>query len=92
MTKKKSSERTLSNIFDFKVSNSRAALFAKMPKILQDPTHCLWWDYRDLPFDKDTFDAVTSRAMFQKTAYRYESARHPLPGSFADEMINRMFL
>mgnify|MGYP003232009103 FL=1 len=69
-----------------------AALFAKMPKILQDPTHCLWWDYRDLPFDKDTFDAVTSRAMFQKTAYRYESARHPLPGSFADEMINRMFL
>ena len=49
-------------------------------------------DYRDLPFDKDTFDAVTSRAMFQKTAYRYESARHPLPGSFADEMINRMFL
>ena len=62
--------------------------FAEMLHVDQDPTHMLWWDYRDKPFDKDTFDRVTAGAFFQKLAYR--GADTPVPGSFADEMINKM--
>ena len=39
----------------------------------------------DKPFDKNTFDDVTSGAFFQKTTY--QQAKNPIPGSFADEMI-----
>ncbi len=69
-----------------------AELFAKMPKISQNPTHSLWWDYGDRPFDPETFERLTSSSMFQKTTFKSDTARTPVPGSFADEMINRMFL
>lgn len=59
--------------------------FAKMPHVDQDPTHALWWNYHDKPFDKKVFDKVTSGAFFQKTTY--QQAKNPIPGSFADEMI-----
>ena len=59
--------------------------FAQMPHVDQDPTHALWWEYHDKPFDKKTFDEVTSGAFFQKTTY--QQAKNPIPGSFADEMI-----
>ncbi len=59
--------------------------FAQMPHVVQDPTHALWWDYHDKPFDKKTFDKVTSGAFFQKTTYSH--AVNPVPGSFADNMI-----
>ena len=62
--------------------------FAEMPHVDQDPTHMLWWDYRDKPFDKDTFDRVTAGAFFQKLTYR--GSDRPVPGSFADVMINKM--
>lgn len=62
--------------------------FAEMPHVDQDPTHMLWWDYRDKPFDKDTFDRVTSGAFFQKLTYR--GSDRPVSGSFADVMINKM--
>ena len=69
--------------------DARAAkYFAKMPHVDQDPTHALWWDYRDTPFDEKTFKDVTSGAFFQKLTYR--GAENPKQGSFADVMINKM--
>ena len=62
--------------------------FAEMPHVDQDPTHMLWWDYKDKPFDADVFDHVTDGAFFQKLTYR--GADKPLQGSFADVMINKM--
>lgn len=62
--------------------------FAKMPHVDQDPTHALWWSYQHKPFDKKTFDKVTSGAFFQKVTYR--GSDNPVPGSYADVMINEM--
>ena len=62
--------------------------FDKMPHRPQDPTHVLWWTYQNQPFNQETFDQVTSGAFFQKTTYR--GSENPVPGSFADVMINKM--
>lgn len=62
--------------------------FDKMPHVAQDPTHVLWWTYQNKPFDKQTFEDLTSGAFFQKTTYR--GTENPVPGSFADVMINKM--
>ena len=62
--------------------------FDKMPHCPQDPTHALWWAYQNQPFNQETFDQVTSGAFFQKTTYR--GSENPVPGSFADVMINKM--
>jgi len=68
--------------------NPRAAeLFSAMPKISQDGTHLLWFDNRDKPFDREVFDRLASGALFQKTEYKSVSAQHPVPGSFADVMM-----
>lgn len=60
--------------------------FEKMPHVAQEPTHALWWAYHDKPFDKKTFDKVTSGSFFQKTTY--QQAKNPKKGTFAYEMIN----
>lgn len=62
--------------------------FDKMPHVAQDPTHVLWWTYQNKPFDKHVFEDLTSGAFFQKTTYR--GTENPVPGSFADVMINKM--
>ena len=62
--------------------------FDKMPHAAQDPTHALWWTYKDELFNQKKFDDVTSGAFFQKTTYR--GSDNPIPGSFADVMINKM--
>lgn len=62
--------------------------FSRMPHVPQDCTHMLWWAYRDRPFDRKVFSDITSGAVFQKTEYKSASARHPLPGSFAQVMID----
>lgn len=61
--------------------------FEKMPHLIQDPTHELWWKYRDEPFDRKLFDGITASAVFQKTEYKSSSAKNPIPGSFADVMM-----
>ncbi|MDR1671228.1 MAG: capsular polysaccharide synthesis protein [Alistipes sp.] len=66
------------------------AAFAAMPQIDQDPTHALWWSSGSEPFDRDLFDRLTANSFFQKTSHRSEWGKIPPPGSFADEMINRM--
>lgn len=75
-------------LFETLVLNDKRAKkhFAQMPHVVQDPTHALWWDYHDKPFDKKTFDKVTSDAFFQKTTY--QQAEKPIAGSFADKIIN----
>lgn len=65
--------------------------FAKMPHVDQDPTHALWWAYGAKPFDKKTFDDVTSGAFFQKTTYNSPWAKNIRAGTVADEMINKMY-
>ena len=74
-------------LFKTLVTNDERAkkYFEKMPHVAQDPTHALWWQYHDKPFDKEVFDEVTSRSFFQKTTY--QQAKNPKKGSFADEMI-----
>ena len=66
--------------------------FAEMPHVDQDPTHALWWSCGDKPFDKKVFDNVTKDAFFQKTAYNSPWAKNIKPGTFADEMINKMYI
>lgn len=61
--------------------------FDKMPHLIQDPTHELWWGYRDRPFDRTLFNDITCSAIFQKTEYKSASAKNPIPGSFADAMM-----
>lgn len=64
--------------------------FDLMPHIDQDPTHALWWGYNNKEFVQKVFDEITSKAFFQKTTYR--QSENIIPGSFADVMINRMYI
>lgn len=59
--------------------------FEKMPHVLQDGTHALWWGYKDKPFDKKVFQTLTKNAFFQKTTFR--NVDNVIPGSFADKII-----
>lgn len=62
--------------------------FEKMPHLIQDPTHRLWWLYRDRPFDNDIFRKETAGSFFQKIEYKSAAATSPVKGSFADIMTN----
>ena len=62
--------------------------FEKMPHLVQDPTHRLWWLYRDRPFDNDIFRKETAGSFFQKIEYKSAAATSPVKGSFADIMTN----
>ena len=79
-------------------ANPRAAeLFASMPSKVQDPTHVLWYQYADLPYDETRMREICAEALFQKTSYKSESAMNPVPGSFADHILTpyrpkRLFL
>ena len=79
-------------------ANPRATeLAASMPSIVQDPTHVLWYQYADLPYDEDAMHALNAEAIFQKTSYKSEQAVNPVPGSFADHILapyrlKRLFL
>jgi len=79
-------------LFKTLVENDERAkkYFAKMPHIDQDPTHALWWTWGDKPFDKKVFDKITKDSFFQKTTYNSPWAKNIVPGTFADEMINKM--
>ena len=64
-----------------------AALYAEMPRMIQDPTHVLWYEYADKPFDEALLHTVCAKALFQKTNYKSSSAINPVPGSFADHLL-----
>ena len=77
-------------LFRLSVEHNAAAadIFARMPRMVQDPTHALWPAYRNEPYDEELFRRVTAGAFFQKTEYRSLQKTPPLTGSFAEAMIN----
>lgn len=76
-------------IFKMVVENNKmaAACFAKMPKVVQDPTHALW-PHKNEPYDKENFDKLCSGSFFQKTEYKSQSAINPKNGSIAYFVVN----
>ena len=71
------------------LSNAHVSeMFSKMPHICHNCTHVLWWNYRDKPFDAETFREITSESAFQKLEYKSKSAKTPRPGTFADYIVN----
>ncbi len=80
-------------LFKTMVQNDPRAIkyFAEMPHVDQDPTHAVWWTIANEPYSPELFEKYTSGAFFQKTAYNAPYAKNPIPGSVADEMINKMY-
>lgn len=66
------------------------ALWDKMPKLTQGPTHTLWYSYKDAPYDAQLFDKLTRDVLFHKLEYRSESARNPKPGSIAEKIVRSL--
>ncbi len=64
-----------------------ASLFAKMPRMDQDPTHVLWYEHKEEPYDSKKFLEYTEGTFFQKTDFKDKNARNPLPGSMAAYMF-----
>lgn len=77
-------------LFRYLVENNvqAAELFFKMPKVSQDPTHLLWFSYRDKQFSKELYESATKNTFFQKTNFKMKSAKQPKLNSIADFMIN----
>ena len=65
-----------------------AALFAAMPRHDQDPTHVLWFQHVDDPYDPARWKEICAPALFQKTDYKSLRARQPLPGSVAAHLLS----
>ena len=64
-----------------------AALYAEMPALVQDPTHVLWYEWADKPYDEARLHEICAPALFQKTDYKTDAARSPRPGTFADILL-----
>lgn len=77
-------------LFKVVVHNNEEAKrhFERMPKLVQDPTHTIWYKLKDEPFDKAEYERLCREAVFQKTDYRSSASKNPKPGSFADYIIN----
>ena len=68
--------------------NDRCArLFESMPQLDQDPTHVLWHQYADAPFDEALLHSICAEALFQKTDYKSAAATNPVPGSMAEHIL-----
>ncbi|CAO5676291.1 MAG: hypothetical protein HEEMFOPI_02005 [Holosporales bacterium] len=62
--------------------------YNKIPHLDQAPTHTVWFEHSDDPFDPILFEKLTTGVVFQKTEYKSSSANNPIPNSFADVLIN----
>lgn len=62
--------------------------FEKMPKIVQDPTHRVWFNHRNDQYDKDYFDLLTKDAFFQKTTYKSKDIDSLAKGTIGYHIIN----
>lgn len=77
-------------LFCFLISTNKQAhaLFEKMPKIDQDPTHRLWYGgHKDSTYTPTNFKEATADAFFQKTSYKDASAIQPKAGSISEYII-----
>lgn len=77
-------------LFKLAVENNAVAnkQFALMLHKDQDPTHRVWREYRDKPFDPELFDRLTKDSFFQKTNYKSKECLNPAEGTFAYYLIN----
>lgn len=64
-----------------------AALFSKMPKVEQDPTHVLWYGHKDDVYDEARYAELCDNAFFHKTTYKWDKDYKPLPGTIGAYMI-----
>lgn len=76
-------------LFKLSVEQNPAARreFEKMPRREQDPTHTVWYAHKNEPFDSNRYEEMISGAFFQKTDYKAKDSIRPVPGSFAEKMI-----
>lgn len=63
-----------------------AGLFEKMIKIPMDPTHYLWYEIGDLPYDEKIYHYLVSQTFFQKCTYKHyrKGRKQIIPGSMID--------
>ncbi len=80
---------TIHFLLRYLVENNICAscLFSKMPKLSSDPTHILFWEYKDKPFSYGLYNDLTKHTFFQKTTYKDKSAQNPIKGSMAEYII-----
>ena len=66
-------------LFEFVTIHNKVASdrFSLMPQKIQDPTHILWYEHKDDPYDESRFAEYTSGAFFQKTNYKDKSSYSP---------------
>lgn len=61
--------------------------FAKMPKVVQDPTHALWGEHCLDPYSKEDFEKLTAGACFQKTNFKDKRLNGDLSGTMAEYIL-----
>ncbi|MDE5968175.1 MAG: capsular polysaccharide synthesis protein [Muribaculaceae bacterium] len=64
-----------------------AELFARMPKVDQDPTHALWGDHATDTYSPQLFDELTRDSFFQKTNYKDSRLASAAPDSIAQFIL-----
>lgn len=72
-------------------NNSEAKLlFEQMPHLPMDPTHMLWNEIGNLPFNEELYHKMCKAAFFQKCSYKPQrrGVNKIIPGSMADYVIN----
>lgn len=72
------------------VNDTALLEFDKMPKIIQDPTHELWYDHVEDSYDENEFERLTSQTFFQKTNYKDKRLNHLKPGTMAHFIIKNL--
>ena len=79
-------------LFKMVVENNSTAgeYFQRMRKLSQDPTHTIWFENADKPYNEEEFLRLASAAVFQKTDFKSEDAKNPKPGTYADMLINQL--
>lgn len=65
-----------------------ATLFAEMPHIEQAPTHRLWFDHMNEPYERSRYQQITGDTFFQKTSYKSKGLSSVSADSMAGHIIN----
>lgn len=76
-------------ILDFIVNSDPRIkeIYDRMPHVEQHPTHRLWWEFGNKPFNESAWETIATEAPFQKT--RHKDNPFLIPGSFRDITIRR---
>lgn len=69
------------------INSIAAAEFAGMPRIVQDPTHRLWYGHFYDSYDEDAFKRLTDDTFFQKTSYKDSRLKDVKPGTMAHHIL-----